>query len=490
MTSREVDEPDSGYGGYSRPIALRLVDGLVVALFLAVVMLPVVPLGSTRDWAWSTVAVATGAIAVLVALGLGSHRGFEVSERERRPLLILIGCFAFLVLFALLQMWSMAPASGSAWLYAAALRILGKAHAAVPDLAIDVSRNTLLKCFTCGLVFLMARAICRERGNARLLLIVLAFSAVAVVAYGLVMHVTTHSCYVGTYLKKQGEYNPYGSCLMSGTFVNSNSFGCYVGMGLIAAIALIFDARPRTPTAFDGRDYETLSSLFTVSRALYLAISLFLLGGLLFSASRAGFAATVVAGLVLAFLLMRNQLQRRPEVIRWVWIGMAVVLVISVVAGGALITKSMHADNSYSRVIIWLTSLRAIALSPWLGWGLGSFVDIYTILQPAAITQPNDLAHSTPLETIVEVGVIAAIPVFAIVLLPWGMSLRGGFKRRYRHRVMPAAAFAVAAVPILHSTIDFSLQIPAIGILTSAFLGMGWAQAFKRRPMSRHDHPA
>jgi hypothetical protein len=32
----------------------------------------------------------------------------------------------------------------------------------------------------------------------------------------------------------------------------------------------------------------------------------------------------------------------------------------------------------------------------------------------------------------------------------------------------------------LHSIVDFSLQIPAIGFIVSAFLGMGWAQAFSR----------
>ena len=40
------------------------------------------------------------------------------------------------------------------------------------------------------------------------------------------------------------------------------------------------------------------------------------------------------------------------------------------------------------------------------------------------------------------------------------------------------AAFAIATVAILHSTVDFSLQIPAIGFIVSAVLGMGWAQAF------------
>jgi O-antigen ligase len=145
-----------------------------------------------------------------------------------------------------------------------------------------------------------------------------------------------------------------------------------------------------------------------------------------------------------------------------------------------LLTKAFRAGDSSVRVAIWVTSLDAIALSPWLGWGLGSFADIFTILQPASITQPNNLAHSTPLETVVELGVIGAIPAFAVILLPWGVCLRGAFRREYRHRILPAAAFAIVAVPILHSMVDFSLQIPAVGYSASALLGMGWAQAFGR----------
>ena len=49
---------------------------------------------------------------------------------------------------------------------------------------------------------------------------------------------------------------------------------------------------------------------------------------------------------------------------------------------------------------------------------------------------------------------------------------------------MSPPAFAVASVPILHSLIDFSLQMPAIGFVTAALLGMGWAQAFGRRERS------
>ena len=483
MTSHDAD--DQAVPERRRPLIRRLADNLVIALFFAPVMLAALPMGASRDWAWAPIAIMIGLAAVLVAAGFGAGRGFEVGERERRPLLVLIGCFVFFVAFALFQGASFAPASGSTWLYASALRILGSAHAAVPDIAVDTARNGLLKCIACGLVFVMARAICRDRGHARLVLALLVASAVLVVAYALIMQVTTHSCYLGSYLKKQGLYDPRGQCLMSGTFVNSNSFACYVGMGVVAAMALAFTDRRRERSAFDGRDVQTFESMMTVTRVTLLVAIFFLLGGLLMSASRAGVAASVAGALALALLLMRGQWDERPDLVRWFWVAAAIVFVVGVIAGGALLTKSVRAGDGGSRLIIWMTSLDAIGLSPWLGWGLGSFGDIYTILQPAKIVQPNDLAHSTPLETMVELGVIAAIPAFAVVLLPWGLSLRAAFRREYHYRILPAAAFSVAAVPILHSMVDFSLQIPAIGFVTSAVLGMGWAQAFDRRRSQR-----
>jgi hypothetical protein len=55
-----------------------------------------------------------------------------------------------------------------------------------------------------------------------------------------------------------------------------------------------------------------------------------------------------------------------------------------------------------------------------------------------------------------------------------------GCWRRRTDRYLPAAAFAAATVAIVHSSIDFSLQIPAIGVMVSALLGLGWAHAFRR----------
>lgn len=472
--------PDRRWSWYLR----RTVDVAMVGLFFVILMLAALPMGANRDWAWAPLCILFGLMAIPVACGIGHRNGMAVAAAEEKPLLALVGCFLLLLAFALWQMSTFAPLAGDAWLFKRAAEILGSAHAPIPAVAADFARNSLLRCIACGLIFLMARAICRDRTNARWLLIAMVVSGVLIAAYGMAMQVSTNACYVGTYLKIQFEYAETQHCLMSGTFVNSNSFACYTGMAIVAVIALLFSGDRKKvdmPYGYDEDEDIRFIDWLTGQRISQIAALLLLLGGLLFSASRAGFAATAIGVFAFGILMMRGRWKSHPDLGRIFFIGLAVCVVVGLIAGGALINKFAAADDSWARLRIWQTSLRAVALSPWLGWGLGGFADAYMILQPASILQPNDLAHSTPIEIMVELGVLAAILAFVVVLLPWAICLRGALRRRFTHRYLPIAAFALATVPILHSTVDFSLQMPAIGFVVSAFLGMGWAQAFGRR---------
>jgi len=467
-----------------RWLAGRIVHGAVVGLFFALVVLAALPMGANRDWAWAPLCVMLGLVATPIAAGMGARGGHVVAPAERLPLAVLAGCWLLFMAFGLWQTTTWTPRSGDAWLFARASEILGQAYGPVPAIAADLARNSLLKSLACALIFLMARAVCLDRDRARWLLIAFVASGVIVVSYGLAMQVSTHSCYVGSYLRKQFEYNPIDYCLMAGTFVSSNSFACYMGMAIVASVALLLSGRRKKEDSPYGHDEEEdfrLVDWFTGARVMQLAAIFLMLGGMLLSASRAGFAATAIGGLALGLLLMRGRWRSRPELVRAFFVGLGVFVVVGLVAGSALLTKFADSSDSFSRLRIWYVALQAVWLSPWLGWGLGGFADIYTVLQPASILMPNNLAHSTPLETVVELGVIAALPAMAVVALPWAICLRGAFRRRVSHRYLPAAAFSVAAVAILHSVVDFSLQMPAIGFVTSALLGMGWAQAFGRR---------
>ena len=465
-------------------LARSVVDRGTVVLFFGLVGVAALPMGANRDWAWAPLCVLFGLMAIPVALGLGVHDRYQVATTERGPLLALVGCWSFFVGFSLWQTTTWTPLTADAWMFARAAEILGEAHAPIPAVAADLARNSLLKCLACALIFLTARVLCRDRHNARWFLVALVASGVLVVSYGIAMQVSTNSCYLGSYLRKQFEFNSGDRCLMGGTFVNSNSFACYMGMCVVAALALLFGGgRKNDPMTSGYREVEEarLIDWLTTSRLLLLSASLLMLGGLLISASRAGAGASVGGMILLGLLMMRGRRRSRSGSGAVLVLGIAALLVVGVIAGSALITKFAAASDDTSRLRIWSAAIQAIGMSPWLGWGLGGFGDVFALLQPSDSLQPNDIAHSTPLETVVELGVIAAMPAILVVLLPWAVCLRGALKRRTSRRYLPAAAFSVAAVSILHSVVDFSLQIPAIGFVTAGLLGMGWAQSFGRR---------
>ncbi len=493
---RSRSHADGAGGGLlgKRPLELAswLAGWLVLAVFLLVIFGSPLPFGSNREWAWAPILMVLGVIGILCALGLGDAAGFRVEENERWPLLALVICFVLFTFVGLLQMSPYAPATGSSQFYARAAALLGQAHAVVPSLSVDATRSTLLRCLASVLVFVIARALFREPDRARLLVFAFLLSAIAVMVYALLQQSSTGGCYVGSLLKKQGEYTN-DRCLMSGTFANSNSFGCFAGMALAATLAWMFKQDRRRRVVADGyddgdgaSDGDRFFRWLSGSTMILAAMALLFVGTQLFSSSRAAFAVTVGVVIAMLYLSMRGRWRSRGQVGRAVAIGTAIGVLVLVIAGGAMLRKvSLLSDpGNFNRTFIWQASLRAAQASPWLGWGLGTFPEIYAAYQPDEISQANDKAHSSPIELYVETGILGAVPGLLMVLIPWAVCLWGAFQRR-RQRHLVVAAFAVPGIAILHSAVDFSLQIPAIAFVSAAFLGMGWAQTFQRSPIRR-----
>jgi O-antigen ligase len=476
--------PEMGMQATRRPVMLRLTEAAFIGLFFAVVLFAAIPMGANRDWAWSPIVVLLGGLAVWQALGFGIADGHVLRPAEWRPLTVVVLCFVIVVAVGIVQTLPVVPPSWRSDLYGRAASVLGHPVTAIVSLNADASRAILMKIVACGAIFIMARAICRDRRRARLFLVLFLATAALVTAYGLVMQATNGSCYVFNYSKRPDMAPPGRQylCALSGTFVNSNSYAAYAGMALVAALGLMLS---RAPSLSEKTDVATprpaAAAWFTGARAVYLATALLLFGCLLLSESRAGFAATVLGGLLLGVSLLRGRWPSRPALGGALAAAILVGAVLALIAGSAFFHKmaKLSDEDIVGRFRLWQIAISAIEQSPWLGWGLGSFPDLYSLLQPPDLQIASDKAHSTPLEWLMELGIPGAICAFATVLVPLGVCLRGCWRRR-TDRYLPAVAFAASMVAVLHSLIDFSLQIPAIGFIVAALLGMGWAQAFRR----------
>ena len=485
-TRHAVADEDAEIGTHPprRSGVRRLAEMAFITLFFAVVLLAAVPMGANRDWAWSPLIALLAALAIWHALGLGIIDGHAIRPAERAPLMVLVVCFVLVVVAGIVQISPLVPASWRADLYARAASVLGHPVEAIISINADASRAALMKIAAAGAIFVMARATFRDRRRARLFLILFLATAILATAYGLLMQATNGSCYVFNY-SKRSDLAPPGRqylCALSGTFVNSNSYAAYAGMALVVALALIFSRSPvssEQPGGFATR--PSLAAWPTGDRAVYMAMALLLFGGILLSESRAGFGATVLGAILLGIVLLRGRWPSRPAVGWALAVAILFGAALVVITGSAFFSKMSNlADQDIlGRFRIWQLSVAAIGQSPWLGWGLGTFPDLYPLVQPADLQIGNDKAHSTILEWMLDLGIPAAICGFATVLVPIAVCLRGCWRRR-TDRYLPAVAFAAAMVAILHSVVDFSLQIPAIAFVVSALLGLGWAQAFRR----------
>jgi O-antigen ligase len=138
------------------------------------------------------------------------------------------------------------------------------------------------------------------------------------------------------------------------------------------------------------------------------------------------------------------------------------------------------------RLAAYQSAFRIIADYPWFGTGLGTFTSIFPAYRSADISIVGiwPVAHSTPLELAVELG----IPLTMVIAAGWIVAilvLIRGTGRSRRDTVVPLIALAVSLIALLHSSVDFSLQVSGYAIVVFGLVGVGLGQSFGTSPSSR-----
>ena len=149
--------------------------------------------------------------------------------------------------------------------------------------------------------------------------------------------------------------------------------------------------------------------------------------------------------------------------------------------GGAVSQRfDAYGLSGEGRLAGYRSTLHMIAEHPWFGTGLGTFVWSFPSYRSTEVSLFGvwDRAHNTPLELIADLG----IPLAVVIGLGWvlilALLIRGATRRR-RDRMVPLAALSVALICLLHSMVDFSLQVPGYAIVAFAVVGVGLAQSFR-----------
>ncbi len=274
---------------------------------------------------------------------------------------------------------------------------------------------------------------------------------------------------------------------LTATFVNHNTAATFIGCGLILWSCLAFQT-------LQSLQFRSLRVLLLTSSNEHVAFKLILrsvaaltcLFALLLTSSRGGLICTSLGLLVAIGLMVASTLQ--PKF--WYTLGSAtaaltVVLVWLSQAGRI----GSHGFFDQGRWAVYEYCIESIRQRPLLGTGAGTFADFFPSLRGPEFNSWGvwDFAHSTILEIAVEMGVPIALAIVfgaaASLLILAKAALRSSSKDRSRSSL--AAVTGIAVASFLHSTIDFSLQIPGYLIVFGSLLGCWLARAVAEQVPAR-----
>ena len=152
------------------------------------------------------------------------------------------------------------------------------------------------------------------------------------------------------------------------------------------------------------------------------------------------------------------------------------ILVVLLGRIGRIGSQGLFDDGRWS---VYGFCLEAIRQRPLLGAGVGTFADLFPSLRSADFYSWGvwESAHSTILEIAVEMGLPVAAAILIAALASLFILARATIKSEGRSRRLLAAITGIALLTYLHSTIDFSLQIPGYLVLFGILIGCGLARS-------------
>jgi O-antigen ligase len=343
------------------------------------------------------------------------------------------------------------------------------------------------------LTLLVSFIVCVERRRAHQLLQIVAWSGSAYALYGIAAFLIDPSRVL--WMKKQAYFT-----VLTATFINRNTAAVYFGAcAILWLLILVERIRQRLPSSATTSLAQLSHAIQTLRRDAWIGFLAFFLClvAMFLTGSRAGVLLSLLVGAAaLAPLALRA--------FRFSWksLGLlaagAVALFVIVQLLGAGVVGRLDNEGlaSGGRVDTYRSTLKMIEDHPWLGTGLGSFAWSYPAYRSSSLTAWGtwDRAHSTPLEIASDMGLPLAVVVVAAWVAAFAV-LAFGLRSRNRDHIILVAALAVASLAILHSMIDFSLQIPGFAMVVFALVGAGLAQSFRIGPspvlrsMRREPHP-
>ncbi len=331
------------------------------------------------------------------------------------------------------------------------------------------------------LVFTLTLLLVTTRQRLRLLVYVVLYSALFQAIFG--SYMTLSGVEWGFFHQKFAYLGK-----ATGTFVNRNHLAGYLNMSLALGIGLLIAnltiGTTKRSLRQRARDFLKLMLSPKIRLRLYLAI---LVIGLILTRSRMGntafFASLFISG-CLALVLFKHK--TRNMVILLASLVIIDLFLLGAWFGIDKVAERIEKTNlqSENRDEIFRDASAMLKKYPATGTGLGSFYSSFPRYKSEDISGFYYHAHNDYLQFLVEGGGMGFVLVSLPVILALFTALRA--MRTRRDPLMRGMAFAatmgIIAI-LIHSTVDFNLQIPANGVLFVVLLALAYIALYLR------DHP-
>ena len=293
--------------------------------------------------------------------------------------------------------------------------------------------------------FLLAQAF-RTRADLSMLAWFLVLFCFAVSLLAIIQHFTSGGeIYWIRSLKIEGD--PYGP------YVNRNHFAGFVELTAPVGLALL---------AFRGvrRDLFPLTTLLTI-----VPVSAIVLAG-----SRGGIISFALEIGILALLVRNQRAVHGARVAVFALVAAVTLLLISWVGAGVAVEKfstlTPHDTSLARRVSMFHGAEHILFDHPIKGCGLGTLVVVYPRYETAYDGRVVEHVHNDYIETLAESGLLGGF-LGLIFLGTLYRQARRNFTAEQAHFSQALHAGAIVAISglLLHSFVDFNLQIPANAML-------------------------
>jgi O-antigen ligase len=420
-------------------------------------------LGSNRPVLWAANGVVTILVVVLFLIG-------EVGRRRREQIdwrILALPAFAFTSVIAWMVVQTI-PGVPAALQHPIWEELAGHVDRGGGAISVNPGSTwvTIVEVAPAGLLAIVAAFLAFDPKRAEFLLRLIVIVTLATAGYGLVAQ------YVGVRQVILLDDDAY-SGFLTGTFVNRNTAATYFVVGIACSTTLIAwrlesVLRPRSHQNF----YLKVAEMVRLS-GLYLMADLVLVAALLDTGSRGGFIACGAALLTVTLITVRRTSRDRRGAAALFTAVLAAIVVVAGISSDILVSRLQNGPGNEDRLKVYGDTIDMIAARPWLGHGAGTFVDIYPLYHSRApSTEIWTHAHNSYLQAAAELG-LPALGLLLFSMLAVLYPLLQNIGRQTELQPAASAALATIVAAAVHSAVDFSLQIQAVGVTAAVLIGAG-----------------